>query len=65
VHHIVFRSAGGSDDPSNLVSLCATHHLRGVHMGRLRVWGRAPDELHWELGVGVHLARPWNQARGL
>ena len=51
VHHIVFRSAGGSDDPSNLVSLCATHHLRGVHMGRIRVWGRAPDELHWDLGV--------------
>ncbi len=37
--------------PMNLVSLCATHHLRGVHMGRLRVSGTAPDRLHWELGV--------------
>jgi hypothetical protein len=33
VHHIVFRSAGGSDDPTNLVSLCPGHHLHGVHMG--------------------------------
>src|SRR6266850_845528 len=52
-HHIEFRSAGGSDDPSNLVSLCAVHHLRGVHMGRLRVSGTAPDRLRWQLGVGA------------
>jgi 5-methylcytosine-specific restriction endonuclease McrA len=50
-HHIAYRSAGGSDDPSNLVSLCAAHHLFGVHMGRIRVRGTAPDGLHWELGV--------------
>ncbi|MFL5308827.1 MAG: HNH endonuclease [Myxococcales bacterium] len=49
VHHIEFRSAGGSDDPSNLVSICAAHHLRGIHMGRLRVRGKAPDDLHWEV----------------
>jgi len=53
VHHIEFRSAGGSDDPSNLVSFCAVHHLRGVHMGRLRVSGTAPDRLRWELGAGA------------
>jgi hypothetical protein len=52
-HHIKFRSQGGSDDLSNMTSLCAVHHLQGVHMGRIRVWGRAPDRLHWELGVGV------------
>src|SRR3954463_16539845 len=51
-HHIKFRSRGGSDDLSNLTSLCAVHHLQGVHMGRIRVWGSAPDGLHWELGVG-------------
>jgi hypothetical protein len=54
-HHIVFRSAGGSDAPENLVSLCAAHHQRGIHMGRVRVRGRAPDGLRWELGVQAGL----------
>jgi hypothetical protein len=57
VHHIEFRSAGGSDDPSNLVSLCAAHHLRGVHMGRLRVRGKAPDGLRWEVKTSDGLWR--------
>jgi hypothetical protein len=35
------------------VSLCAVHHLRGVHMGRLRVSGTAPDRLRGELGAGT------------
>jgi HNH endonuclease len=51
VHHIVYRSAGGEDDPGNLVSLCAAHHLHGVHMGYVRVRGSAPDGLQWELGA--------------
>jgi 5-methylcytosine-specific restriction endonuclease McrA len=50
-HHIVHRSQGGSDDPSNLVSLCAAHHLHGVHGGHIRVTGKAPDQLQWELGL--------------
>jgi hypothetical protein len=50
-HHVTFRSVGGSDTPSNRVTLCAFHHQRGVHAGRLRVWGRAPDELVFELGL--------------
>lgn len=39
-----------------LESLCAAHHQRGIHMGRVRVRGRAPDDLTWELGVqaGCH-----------
>jgi HNH endonuclease len=49
-HHIVPRSRGGTDDPENLVSLCAAHHLRIVHMGLLRIHGTAPDRLTWELG---------------
>jgi hypothetical protein len=49
VHHIEFRSHGGSDEESNLTSICAAHHLRGIHMGRLRVTGTAPDNLHWEV----------------
>jgi hypothetical protein len=52
-HHIVYRSAGGSDDPSNLISLCAAHHLHCVHMGWIRVAGTAPDGLRWVLGVGT------------
>jgi hypothetical protein len=48
-HHIEYRSRGGSDDLSNLTSLCVIHHLQGVHMGRIRVWGSAPDQLHWEV----------------
>jgi 5-methylcytosine-specific restriction endonuclease McrA len=49
-HHIVRRSRGGGDEPWNLVSLCASHHLRGIHGGYIRVSGRAPDALAWEVG---------------
>jgi hypothetical protein len=50
-HHVRFRSAGGSNAPENRVTLCAFHHLRGVHAGRLRCLGRAPDGLTWQLGI--------------
>lgn len=50
-HHIRFRSAGGPDSLDNRITLCAFHHLRGVHAGRVRCVGRAPDRLRWELGV--------------
>jgi hypothetical protein len=50
-HHIRFRSAGGSDEPSNRVTLCAFHHLRGVHSGIVRCTGTAPDRLRIALGV--------------
>jgi hypothetical protein len=52
-HHVEFRSRGGGDELPNQTSLCKPHHLRGVHLGRLRVWGRAPDALVWELGERV------------
>ncbi len=52
VHHIVLRSHGGGDDPGNLTSVCAVHHLRGIHGGRIRVSGTAPDGLVWELATG-------------
>ncbi len=52
-HHIVPRSRGGSDDPENQVALCACHHLRGIHGGYIRVWGRAPGELVWEVGGSI------------
>jgi hypothetical protein len=50
-HHVVFRSAGGSDAPDNRITLCAFHHQRCLHAGRMRVRGRAPDDLVFELGV--------------
>jgi len=51
-HHIKFKSHGGSDAAWNRVSLCAAHHLNGVHAGWIKVSGTAPDGLRWELGVG-------------
>ncbi|MEN8183566.1 MAG: HNH endonuclease, partial [Myxococcota bacterium] len=51
VHHVVFRSQGGDDEPENLITLCAWHHQRGVHGGLVRITGRAPDRLRFELGL--------------
>ncbi len=51
-HHIVFRSKGGSEKPTNRVSLCAAHHLRGVHAGLLRLKGKAGHMIE------AHLGRP-------
>jgi hypothetical protein len=53
-HHIRFRSAGGSDDLSNRVTLCAAHHLRGVHAGLIRIRGRAPDGLYFETPLATY-----------
>ncbi|MCP5070159.1 MAG: HNH endonuclease, partial [bacterium] len=56
VHHIRFRSAGGGDQPENLTTLCAFHHLRGVHGGTVGVSGSAPDGLEFALGLRAGLA---------
>lgn len=59
-HHVVFRSAGGSDALANRTTLCAWHHLRGVHGGIVGVSGRAPEGLRFRLGLraeGPPLAR--------
>jgi hypothetical protein len=50
-HHVVFRSHQGSDDLENLLTLCAFHHQRCLHAGRMRVTGTAPDGLLFELGL--------------
>jgi hypothetical protein len=49
-HHLRYRSRGGGDEAANLVSLCAPHHLHGVHRGFVRVRGAAPGGLTWALG---------------
>lgn len=35
VHHIIFRSEGGSDEPKNLLTLCHTCHTK-LHDGKLK-----------------------------
>ncbi|TMA34462.1 MAG: hypothetical protein E6J87_06910 [Deltaproteobacteria bacterium] len=47
----MFRSHRGSNQPSNLTTLCAWHHERGVHGYILRCTGVAPDGLRFELGL--------------
>jgi hypothetical protein len=50
-HHIEFRSAGGANDLGNRTTLCAWHHLRGVHAGVIRCAGQAPAGLRFALGL--------------
>ena len=50
-HHVVYRSRGGGDEELNRLTLCAFHHQRCVHAELLRVTGRAPDALVFELGL--------------
>ena len=57
VHHIRFRSAGGTDDEANLITLCAFHHSQAVHQNLMRVRGRATegaDDLTFELGLDAN-----------
>jgi hypothetical protein len=49
-HHVVYRSRGGDHGGDNRVTVCAAHHLRGIHGGTIRVTGRAPDRLVWAVG---------------
>jgi hypothetical protein len=49
-HHVRFRSRGGDNAHENRVTVCAWHHLRGIHGGRVRAFGRAPNAIRWELG---------------
>ncbi len=46
-HHLLFRGRGGGDEESNLSSLCVRCHLEGVHLGRIRAEGSAPDVSWW------------------
>ncbi|HZY02966.1 MAG TPA: HNH endonuclease signature motif containing protein, partial [Anaeromyxobacteraceae bacterium] len=49
-HHVIPVSQGGTDDPWNIVGVCVAHHLHCIHRGWVRLSGRAPDQLVWELG---------------
>jgi hypothetical protein len=50
-HHLVFQSSGGPDEAWNRTTLCAFHHLRGIHAHTMRCSGRAPEGLVFELGL--------------
>jgi hypothetical protein len=63
-HHLEFRAAGGSDDPENCTTLCAWHHLRGIHAGVIRCWGRAPGGLRFALGLRAGLPPLMTYASG-
>lgn len=64
-HHRQFRSRGGSNALDNRATVCAGHHLNGIHTGRIRVTGTAPDGLLWEIGVGaLPGGRPLMRLRG-
>jgi hypothetical protein len=52
VHHIVFRSRGGTDVDENLITLCHAHHHHAVHRQTLRITGRAPFDLTWVFAEG-------------
>jgi hypothetical protein len=51
-HHIVFRSLGGGGAQGNRVTVCAAHHLHGIHAGRIRATGTAPHGIVWEMPFG-------------
>ena len=44
VHHIKFRSQGGSDNPNNLITLCEKHH-RQLHAGKIKLNVKKHKEL--------------------
>jgi hypothetical protein len=50
-HHVLFRSRGGDNARDNRVTVCAAHHLHGIHAGWVRASGVAPAAISWELGV--------------
>jgi hypothetical protein len=52
LHHVIFRSRGGTDDVWNQIPLCRRHHLGGVHDGYLEVTGRAGERLTWKPAIG-------------
>jgi hypothetical protein len=46
-HHVRYRSAGGTNDHSNITAICPWHHGQGIHTGRIQLSGTAPLHLSW------------------
>jgi hypothetical protein len=47
-HHVKFRSLGGDGEQENRLTVCAAHHLHGIHAGIIQATGRAPDGIVWQ-----------------
>ncbi|HEX5554708.1 MAG TPA: HNH endonuclease, partial [Chitinophagaceae bacterium] len=52
VHHIIFRSEGGSDAPDNLITLCDKHH-EALHDGKLPLEVKKHKSLKSETLMGT------------
>jgi hypothetical protein len=68
-HHVLYRARGGDNAQDNRVTLCRFHHQRGEHGGAMRVRGRAPLGLDFELNGTRYrnervLERPPTRAAG-
>lgn len=51
IHHIIFRSAGGTDTPSNLLTLCQQCHA-DLHQGKLTLKAKRSKTKHaTEMGI--------------
>ncbi|MEO6027681.1 MAG: HNH endonuclease signature motif containing protein [Candidatus Binatia bacterium] len=50
-HHLRFRSRGGDNARDNRTTVCAAHHLHGIHDGTIQASGTAPYAIEWQLGV--------------
>ena len=50
-HHIRFRSRGGDNARDNRTTVCAAHHLHGIHDATIAAFGPAPHAIEWRLGV--------------
>jgi hypothetical protein len=50
VHHVQYRSQGGDEGGTNLLTLCRFHHQQGEHGLLARCRGKAPLGIVWRLG---------------
>jgi hypothetical protein len=51
LHHIRLSSEGGSNAPSNIITLCGAHH-RAVHRGELSITGSVPEGVSFQHADG-------------
>ena len=54
-HHLVYRSAGGLTTTGNILSVCGTCHLVGIHGGRLKASGDADERGRYGRLCGVRV----------